>query len=91
MVVPLIDAISPERRTCSAISAERHRDKGTPKVAGNSQAMALTSTISSGGKNPGSTWARPLLEPAQALLEEPLTPHAYDFAPRIKPLRDFVI
>jgi hypothetical protein len=53
--------------------------------------MALTSTTSSGGKNPGSARARPLLEPAQALLEEPLTPHAYDFAPSIEPLRNFVV
>jgi hypothetical protein len=91
MVVSLIDAISPDRRTYSAISAELHRDKGTPIVAGNSHAMALTSTINSGGKNPGSARARPLVEPAQALLEEPFTPHAYDLAPSIEPLRNFVV
>jgi hypothetical protein len=53
--------------------------------------MALTSTTNSGGKNPGSARARPLVEPAQALLEEPLTPHAYDFAPVIEPLRNLVV
>jgi hypothetical protein len=53
--------------------------------------MALTSTTNSGGKNPGSARARPLVEPAQALLEEPLTPHAYYLAPSIEPLRNFVV
>jgi hypothetical protein len=53
--------------------------------------MALTSTTNSGGKNPGSARARPRVEPAQALLEEPLTPQAYDLAPSVEPLRNFVV
>jgi hypothetical protein len=42
--------------------------------------MALTRTTSSGGKDPGASGSWAVIEAAEALLEEALTPHADDFA-----------
>ena len=52
-VVLLMLATNPDWRTWAARSALIHREMGNPKVAGNSQAKALTSTTTSGGKRPG--------------------------------------
>ena len=44
-------------RTWEPSSVTLQRERGTPKRLGNSQAMALTCTTSSGGENPGSAGA----------------------------------
>src|SRR3990172_7975659 len=91
MVVSLIEATSPARRTCSASSAVLQRDSGTPKVAGSSQAMALTSTSSSGGKDPGTPRTWPLFQAWESLVEEPLSPQAHHFASSAQTLCDFIV
>jgi hypothetical protein len=45
----------------------------------------------SGGKDRGASRSRSLLKPRDAFLEEPLTPHADDFARGIQYDRDFII
>jgi len=62
MVVSLTAATRPEPRTCEPSSDGLQRDSGTPKVAGSSQAIALTRTTSSGGKDPGATGSVAILE-----------------------------
>jgi hypothetical protein len=60
-------------------------------VAGNSQAIALTSATCSGGKTARATRARSVLEPLKALLEETPSPAA-DYPRRgVKPSRDLDI
>ncbi len=49
-VAPLICATSPWAITSRRNSASDQRAKGTPRRAGNSQARALTSTTTLGGK-----------------------------------------
>src|SRR4030042_820740 len=51
-VLALIRATSPVRRASAATSVTLIRESGIPRDAGSSQAMALTWTTSSGGKNP---------------------------------------
>src|SRR5229473_43599 len=78
IVVSLTVAERPERRTCEPSSARLHRDSGSPSLAGSSQAMALTRTTSSGGKDPGASGSWAVIETPEALLEEALSPHADD-------------
>jgi hypothetical protein len=80
MVVSLMVAVRPQRRTCEPSSAKLQRDNGSPSLAGSSQAMALTRTTSSGGKDPRSTGSWAIIETPQAPFEEALTPHADDLA-----------
>jgi hypothetical protein len=54
------------------------RESGTPSVAGNSQARALTWTTTSGGKSSGTARARTLVEAGQAFIEEAFAPQADD-------------
>src|SRR5205823_1663267 len=51
-VVSLREAASPQERTWAPSSATLQRERGAPTRLGNSQAIALTCTTSSGGKNP---------------------------------------
>ena len=67
-VLPLMVATSPLRCASRAMSAQLKRDRGTPRVAGSSHAMALTSTTTSGGKNPGAARARAFFEAGQSFL-----------------------
>jgi hypothetical protein len=62
-----------------------------PNVAGSSQARALISTIRSGGKSPGPSRARALLETGEPFLEEALTPEGDDFPSRLKAASDLII
>src|SRR6266851_5647637 len=80
IVVSLTVAKRPERRTCEPSSARLHRDRGRPSLAGSSQAMALTRTTTSGGKDPGASGSWAVIETPEALLEEALSPHADDLA-----------
>ena len=79
-LLSLIVATLPARRTSRAISAVLKRESGTPSVAGNSQARALTWTTTSGGKSPGTARARTLVESGQAFIEEAFAPQADDVA-----------
>jgi hypothetical protein len=60
-------------------------------VAGNSQASALISTMSSGGKSPGATCAGSFLQTRQSLLEEALSPLADHLTTRVKPRGDLIV
>src|SRR3970282_844067 len=68
-----------------------HRASGSPRVAGSSQAAALISTTSSGGKNPGPSGARAFLQTGQTLVEEALAPHADDFPARVETASDLIV
>jgi hypothetical protein len=54
------------------------RESGTPSVAGNSQARALTWTTTAGGKSSGTARARTLVETGEAFIEEAFAPQADD-------------
>jgi hypothetical protein len=84
-------ATRPDCRACRATSATLNLDSGKPGVAGSSQASALISTVSSGGKGPGTSWAVSLVEARQSLLEEALAPLADNLAAHIEPSRNLVI
>jgi hypothetical protein len=73
---------TPERRAAS---------NGNPRRAGSSQARALISIMTLGGKARRSPAARLIFEPGQALEMEPTTPFADDLARRVEPCRDRVI
>jgi len=73
-VLSLMRATSPDCCAYRATSATLNRDSGKPSVAGNSQASALISTVSSGGKSPGASWACSFVEARQSILEEALAP-----------------
>src|SRR5215218_8940551 len=74
MVVPEICATMPRAIASRATSCVLQRLKGTPEVAGSSQAMAFTSILTSGGKGRGPARARSIFQPLQALLMESLAP-----------------
>ena len=90
-VLSLIRATNPECSACRATSATLSRDNGRPKVAGSSQASALISTLISGGKSPGATWAGSFLQARQSLLEEALSPQTDHFSPSVQPGRDLIV
>ena len=71
---------------CGAPSGQKHSHSGRQLA---SDGFNLDDRF--WGGNPGAPRAWPLLEPTQALLEKPLTPHAHDFVPSIEPLRNFVV
>ena len=82
-VLLLMQATKPVDWACCATSATLSRDSDKPKVAGSSQASALTSTVSSGGKGPRASRAGPLFEARQSFLEEALAPLANHLAPGV--------
>ena len=90
-VLSLMVATTPADRMYRAMSAVLHRDKGTPLVAGNSQASALTCMTTSGGKNPGAPRAVLVLEFRQPLVKKSLSPETDHFAPCIQPVGDFIV
>src|SRR5260370_6277425 len=90
-VVSLIFATSPQRWASRAISTVLRRDKGRPRVAGNSQARARTCTTTSGGKDPGAARARAFLQAREALLEKALAPQADHFAPGRQRRGDLIV
>jgi hypothetical protein len=60
-------------------------------MLGNSQAIALTCTTSSGGKNPGASRALAVFQARQAPLEESLSPHADDLASGAEAFGDLIV
>jgi hypothetical protein len=81
----------PKRCACRATSATLSRESGKPKVAGNSHASALISTVSVGGKSPRASRAGSLLEARQSILEETLAPLADHLAPRVQARGNLVV
>jgi hypothetical protein len=84
-------ATNPLVRTSRAISAVLQRDRGTPLVAGNSHASALTCTTTSGGENRGTPRSIPITQTGQPFIEETLAPEGDDLAPRIQTFGDFTV
>ncbi len=76
-VMPLTLATIPLLVTSLCSSEIDKRDKGIPISRGISQAKALTSIITAGGKNPGSSTPRFILQAYKALIIEALVPFAY--------------
>src|SRR5919198_5309953 len=91
MVVPEISATRPRLMTSLRMSGTCSRDSGRPRRLGSSQAIAFTSTTSSGGKNAWASPPGPLLEPVEALGEEALAPLGHDLPPGAQARRDLVI
>jgi hypothetical protein len=73
------------------MSAALKRESGRPSVEGNSQAMALTCTTTSGGKNRGAARTWSLLQAWQALVKEAFAPKTNDVAAHRQRGGDFVI
>jgi len=84
-------ATRPERCACRATSATLSRDSSKPKVVGRSQASALISIVSSGGKDPGASRAGSFFETRQSLREEALAPLADHLASRVQPHGNLVV
>ena len=68
-----------------------HRDSGTPCVEGNSQARALTCTLTSGGKHPRSPRAIVVVQPREPSCEEPLAPLGHHFSATVQLLSNLVV
>jgi hypothetical protein len=90
-VVPLIRATKPWSMASRRNSLSDQCANGNPRRAGSSQASALISTMTLGGKARRSPAARSFFEPGQALKVETSTPLANDLTRRIEPRRDCVI
>src|SRR5680860_545370 len=91
MVDPEISATTPRETTSSLMSGTNKRDRGSPRRDGSSQASALTSITTCGGKNRRSSPPGALLEPSQALLEETLAPFADDLAREVQASTDLFV
>jgi hypothetical protein len=90
-VVSLRDAVRPQARTWAPSSATLQRERGTPKRVGNSQAIALTCTTSSGGKNPGAAGALAVLQTCQTFFEESFSPAADDLASSAEAIGNLIV
>jgi hypothetical protein len=90
-VAPLISATKPRSMTARRISASEKRDKGLPWSLGSSQASALTSTTTLGGKTRRGAATSSLFESNQARLMEALPPLADDLTRSIESRSDEVI
>src|SRR5262245_47793153 len=84
-------ATSPRFITSAWMSGTCKPEKGSPSRAGSSQAIALTTTTSSGGENRAPARAVALLKSGQALLEEALTPLGDDLERQIEPAGDGLV
>src|SRR6266508_4734597 len=84
-------ATTPRRTTSAASSAMLQRDRGTPDVAGSSQASALTSATTLSGKDRRPTGARLIVEAVEASLEEPLPPAMHHLRARVEPNGDLPV
>src|SRR5215210_1186365 len=90
-VVPEISATRPRSIASRATSAALQRRRGTPKVAGSSQANALTSILASGGKEGRSAGAGPVLQSIQSLLVKALAPLTRRLGSGVQPGGDFLV
>src|ERR671910_733359 len=90
-VVPEISATRPWATASRATSAALQRLRGTPLVAGSSQASAFTSILTSGGKGRGSARSRSIFQPSQPLLIKALAPLTDRLGRGVKPLCDLLV
>lgn len=90
-VLSLIVATSPLRRASAVNSAMLQRESGRPHRDGISQARALISTTTSGGKSPGAPRARTFLQARQTFFEEAFAPVAHDLPWRMEILSDLFV
>src|SRR5262245_19284620 len=90
-VLLLMRATSPRCSTWRLTSPTLSRDSGTPSTEGSSHASALTSTVSSGGKGPGASWAGHFFESRQSSPEEALAALADHLTARVQSSGDLVI
>jgi hypothetical protein len=91
IVDPEIDATMPRRITSALMSGTKSRDSGRSSLDGSSQAIALTSIATCGGKNRRSSVAGKFLEAGQPLLEETLSPQRDHLPAGIKAPGDLVV
>jgi hypothetical protein len=91
MVVPEISAVRPRVMTSLRISETCRRDSGKPRRLGSSQASALTSMTSSGGKGLGSSSPWAFGKAAEPLGEAALAPLGDDLAAGVQAGRDLVV
>jgi hypothetical protein len=73
-VLTLTCSTSPQVMASWRTSAMLKRLNGTARRAGSSQAIALTSAMTAGGKGPRPAWAVPVAKSRQALLGEAFAP-----------------
>ena len=74
--------------TSARMSETCSRLKGSPSLAGSSQAIALTATTSAGGETRPAAGQRALGETGQASLEEALAPLRHDLGRGVEPPGD---
>src|SRR5215211_5930294 len=86
MVAPEISATMPRSTASRATSSALQRLKGTPLLAGSSQAMAFTSTLTEGGKGRGPARAGPIFQSGQTFLVKALAPLADRLGCGVQPL-----
>src|SRR6266516_1397163 len=91
MVVPEIAATRPRVMTSSRMSGTCRRESGRPRRLSSSQAIALTSMTTSGGKDAWPSSPGSLLEAAEPLGEEALAPLGDDLATGVQTGRDLVV
>jgi hypothetical protein len=84
IVLALIEATIPRRTASLARSAQLKRENGRLDSLGSSQASALTSTTSAGGKSSRPARAREAFQARQTLAVEPLAPLADDLPRQVK-------
>src|SRR6266700_1456288 len=91
MVVPEIAATRPRVMTSSRMSGTCRRESGRPRRLGSSQAIALTSMTTSGGKDAWPSSPGSLLEAAEPLGEEAFAPLGDDLAAGVQTGPDLVV
>src|ERR1035437_3837881 len=86
-VVVLIASTMSRATATRAISATERRARGRPRSAGRSQASALISTTTRGGKGPRPAASGAIAKARLTLLEAALAPAAHGLADRPESLR----
>ena len=86
----MLDYEMAEFLECS-MSARLRRENGRPRSAGISQARALTSTTTAGGKSARSSSPGSLAKPGEAFLEETLAPLGHDLTGQVQALADLLV
>ena len=73
------------------MSGTYNRESGKPSRPGSSQAIALTATTTSGGKNRAAARTGTFLEAGQPFFKEPLAPLAHDLEWCVETLSDGLV
>jgi hypothetical protein len=90
----IVDAdasVTPRSITSRCSSRRENFDSGSPRVAGSSHAIALTSATCCGGKTARATRARLVLQTLKPIIKEPSSPLPNDPRRRVQPHRDLGI